>query len=548
MSPGPLTSNSPRPVIHVLDYGVGNIGSVYNALNHLGIEFKKIETVDDLEDASKLLFPGVGSFEGAMKALHAKGFVEPLRRYIRSGHMFFGICIGMQVLFEGSEEAPGVEGLGIIKGKVRLLKPKGLPVPHIGWNTIETNINSMLSVDHAERVYFVHSYCPTVTECESDWVLTTTAYGGEKFVSAVGKDNVVATQFHPEKSGKIGLGILNRFNSIRSFCDTVFFVPKGRKGEADKRLSKRVVACLDVRADDSGKIVVTKGDQYAVREESGVVRDMGNPVDMARKYYEDGVDELVFLNVTAFRSSPFQDPAMSEVLRKTAENVFIPFSIGGGIKDTKDSDGTQHTALELADLYFRAGADKASIGSDAVTASLELIKNGTPTLKTSIETISNKYGRQAVVISIDPKRVYVEDPSNTNHASVKSLTPDPLTGYSYVWFACTTDGGRKQHDLDVVELVQCCDTLGAGEFLLNSIDKDGSKTGFDLELLKMVKSATTLPVIVSSGAGTPTHFTEAFSAGADAALGAGVFHRGEVSIKDVKTKLISDGFAVREVK
>ena len=165
--------------------------------------------------------------------------------------------------------------------------------------------------------------------------------------------------------------------------------------------------------------------------------------------------------------------------------------------------------------------------------------------KSAIETISRVYGSQAVVISIDPRRVYVSSPEDTPHHVVETVFPGPR-GERYCWYQCTTDGGRKGRELDAVTLARFCEKLGAGEILLNCIDKDGTNSGFDLELIKMVKEAVTIPVIASSGAGKPEHFAEVFAAtGAEAALAAGIFHRREVTISAVKDHLRQAGIEVR---
>ena len=244
---------------------------------------------------------------------------------------------------------------------------------------------------------------------------------------------------------------------------------------------------------------------------------------MARKYYEQGADEITFLNITSFRSCPLADLPMLEILRQTSENVFVPLTIGGGIRDTIDPDGTNVPALEVASLYFKSGADKVSIGSDAVTVAEEYYRNNHKISGTSaIETISAAYGNQAVVVSVDPKRVYVKSPKETMHHTIKTRHLGPLAE-EYCWYQCTIKGGREGRDLDVRQLVTAVEVLGAGEILLNCIDKDGSNSGFDLELIDDVKKAIKIPVIASSGAGVPGHFAEVFRhTSTDAALGAGM--------------------------
>jgi glutamine amidotransferase/cyclase len=314
-------------------------------------------------------------------------------------------------------------------------------------------------------------------------------------------------------------------------------------------LTRRVIACLDVRTNDQGDLVVTKGDQYDVREKSngGNVRNLGKPVEMARKYYEQGADEITFLNITSFRDCPLADLPMLEILRRTSETVFVPLTIGGGIRDTTDTDGTKVSALEIATMYFKSGADKVSIGSDAVIAAEEYYAGGKQLFgNTAIEQISAAYGNQAVVVSVDPKRVYISKPAETKHNTIQTKYPGP-NGETACWYACTIKGGRETRDMDVVELVTAVEAMGAGEILLNCIDKDGTNSGFDLELIDQVKNAISIPVIASSGAGNPGHFEEVFSkTRTDAALGAGMFHRCEYTVKQVKDFLAEKGLMVRQ--
>ncbi|HKI48138.1 MAG TPA: imidazole glycerol phosphate synthase subunit HisF, partial [Desulfobacteria bacterium] len=342
--------------------------------------------------------------------------------------------------------------------------------------------------------------------------------------------NVMATQFHPEKSGKHGLRLLKNFLTN----DGEIALPV--KTSSHTLLAKRIIACLDVRTNDSGDLVVTKGDQYDVREK-GDVRNLGKPVDLARRYYEEGADEITFLNITGFRDFPLEDMPMLEVLRQTSENVFVPLTIGGGIRDYTDKDGRTYTALEVAAKYFRSGADKISIGSDAVLVVEEYLKTGIKTGHSAIEEIARVYGNQAVVISIDPRRVYTEKPEDVSHRVIKTQYPGP-NGESYCWYQCTIKGGREGRDVDAITLAQVCEKLGAGEILLNCIDRDGTNKGFDLELINGVKEAVSIPVIASSGAGCPEHFLEVFKeTEAESALAAGIFHRKEVPIGQVKSEL-----------
>jgi glutamine amidotransferase/cyclase len=215
-----------------------------------------------------------------------------------------------------------------------------------------------------------------------------------------------------------------------------------------------------------------------------------------------------------------------------------------------EPDGTKISALDVAGEYFRSGADKVSIGSDAVYAAEAFYARGQKALGDSaIEQISKVYGSQAVVISVDPRRVFVTSPNDApTHHVLKTSDPGP-NGEGYCWYQCTVKGGRENRDLDVYQLVRACEALGAGEILVNCMDKDGACTGYDLELLKDVKAAVKIPVIASSGAGKVEHFSEVFKeTGVEAALAAGIFHRREVPLSAVKDHLSATGYPVRKIE
>lgn len=517
-------------MITLLDYGAGNVRSVINAIESLGEEVTIVAKAEDILAAEKLVFPGVGAFGSMMQILAQREFVAPLKAYLDSGRPFLGICLGLQVLFAKSEEAPHMKGLGFMSGSVKRFTTD-LSVPHIGWNGLKVKQPSRIinGLGGDEKLYFVHSY--HVVPDDDACVLTTTDYGYE-FVSSIQQGNVIATQFHPEKSGSVGLRILKNYIDTEANKATI-----GSSSRATK-LAKRIIACLDVRSNDQGDLVVTKGDRYDVREK-GVVRNLGKPIELAREYYQQGADEITFLNITGFRDFPLEDMPMLEVLRQTSRNVFVPLTIGGGIRNYTDKYGREYKALDVAAEYFRSGADKVSIGSDAVLIVEEFLKDGGLPAPSSIEEIARVYGNQAVVISIDPRRVYVESPNDVAHHVIETVVPGP-NGERYCWYQCTIKGGREGRELDAVTLAQVCEKLGAGEILLNCIDRDGTNLGFDTELINAVKEAVSIPVIASSGAGCAEHFHAVFTeTQAESALAAGIFHRREVLVSDVKKYLKS---------
>jgi len=619
-------------LVSLLDYGAGNVRSVRNAIHALGYEIVDIKTPEDIANASSIVFPGVGRFGECMRFLKENNLEKPLREYVLADRPFFGICVGFQVLFESSEESPGVDGLGLIAGSVtRFESNENLPVPHMGWSTLQLHKrptptccgNDMSIFD--QRVYFVHSFCPLATAANSDWTLTTTDYG-RRFISSVQRGRIMGTQFHPEKSGTAGLNILKSFlrgasgtatptaptasasasasaplaaalatTTSKSSSSAVRAIhPPPPLTTSNVALAKRIVACLDVRSNDEGDLVVTKGDQYDVREESqettgetekpgnttaissspkkkqkvsspssssssttsnnsGRVRNLGKPRDLAKRYYEDGADEIVFLNITSFRSSPMSDQPLLNLLQETSKTVFVPLTIGGGIRDYTDTGGQTWTALDVASQYFRAGADKVSIGSDAVHAAAALLaSNGQKTGTTSIEQISQQYGAQAVVVSVDPRRSFLlTEQEKKNHVAMGHAVfdaPEESPG-KFMWYECTTRGGREGSNVCAVQLGRAVEALGAGELLCNCVDADGQKKGFELPLLSALSAAVSIPVIASSGAGTPQHFEEVFNHTAvTAALAAGIFHRNEVPLNKVKDYLDKcDGFAIRKM-
>ena len=201
-------------MIAIIDYGAGNLQSVKKAFDFIGAESVITNDPKVILSADKILLPGVGSFGDAMDSMRKNGLVETVKECALSGKPFLGICLGLQLLFEESEESPGVKGLGIFKGKIKKFSSDmGLKIPHIGWNSLEIQQKNTLFKDIPENsyVYFVHSYY-LHAEDEND-IATVTNYGID-FHSAVGKNNIFATQFHPEKSGDVGLQILRNFASM----------------------------------------------------------------------------------------------------------------------------------------------------------------------------------------------------------------------------------------------------------------------------------------------------------------------------------------------
>ncbi|WP_165987020.1 imidazole glycerol phosphate synthase subunit HisF [Streptomyces sp. YIM 98790] len=254
-------------------------------------------------------------------------------------------------------------------------------------------------------------------------------------------------------------------------------------------LAVRVIPCLDV---DAGRVV--KGVNFQN------LRDAGDPVEMAKVYDAEGADELTFLDITA---SSGNRETTYDVVRRTAEQVFIPLTVGGGVRSPQD-----------VDRLLRAGADKVGVNTAAI-ARPELIRE-----------IAERFGSQVLVLSVDARRV-----------TGGTATPSG--------FEVTTHGGRRGTGIDAVEWAHRATELGAGEILLNSMDADGTKDGYDTEMIRAVRKHVTIPVIASGGAGRTADFPEAIDAGADAVLAASVFHFGDLRIGEVKEALRTTGHPVR---
>jgi cyclase len=272
-------------------------------------------------------------------------------------------------------------------------------------------------------------------------------------------------------------------------------------------LCHRIIPCLDCDlAFPEGRVV--KGIEFKQIKYAGI------PWQLAEKYYEDGADEIVFLDITA---SHEKRETMARVIEKTSEKVFVPLTVGGGIHDIKD-----------ARKVFNAGADKISINTAAVE---------NPVI---VNTLAMYFGSQACVVAIDAKRRYVTDPEEAQNKTIVKTPEGPC------WFECSIYGGRKFTGLDAVRWSLEAEERGAGEILLTSMDKDGTKEGYDIPLTKAINERVSIPVIASGGCGTPQHIYELFEkTQSSAALAASIFHYGTYTIRRVKESLEKSRLSVR---
>jgi imidazole glycerol-phosphate synthase subunit HisF len=276
--------------------------------------------------------------------------------------------------------------------------------------------------------------------------------------------------------------------------------------------TKRIIPCLDIK---DGRVV--KGVNFLG------LRDAGDPVDVARSYEAQGADELVFLDISASHEGR---AIMLDVVRRVAEQIFMPFTVGGGIR-----------TLDDATRLIQAGAEKVSLNTSAVQ---------TPEL---ITEVSRKFGRCATVVNIDPRRVRNSEFGIRNEERAKMHGFSSLrTAHSALrTWEVHIHGGRTPTGLEAVAWAKEVVRRGAGEIVLTSMDADGTKNGYDLEMLEAVTAAVNVPVVASGGAGSPEHLRAAFAAGADAALAASIFHYGEYTIPQTKRFLAEHGIPVREL-
>ena len=329
--------------VHVVRTGVANLASVFAAIERAGGAPTFAEDAATVTAAEALVLPGVGAFGAAMDSLHELGLVDALRARLQAGRRTLAICLGMQLLFEESDEAPGVKGLGVVPGRVVKLSGD-VRVPQLGWNWVLPDSPS--GVLTPGLAYFANSY--RAEAAPRDWSVARTPYG-ESFPSAIARDEVLACQFHPELSGEYGQGLVRRW------------LAGGARDDARRR---RVIPCLDVR---DGRVV--KGVKFMN------LRDAGSPGELAGAYEAQGADEIVVLDVSA--STEARRTRLATV-REVRARLAIPLTVGGGVR-----------SLDDAAALLEAGADKVSMNTAAVQR---------PDL---VSEIASRFGTQGAVLAID---------------------------------------------------------------------------------------------------------------------------------------------------
>ena len=472
--------------VAIIDSGVANLAAVESALAALEVEHVITGSPDEVLDASHVVLPGVGRFSAGLDTLRRRGLDETVHDVHENGTPLLAICLGMQMLAEGSDESPDTPGLGVVAGRLQRL-PDSVRVPHLGWNQVSTGEGSGLPSGTAA---FANSYyLPTPP---TGWSAGWTTHG-QKFVSMLAQGRTLACQFHPELSGAFGMGLISdwlsgelQVRAAEAGTDEERLAPGGSgdgNQDAWREVAPRIVPCLDVK---DGRVV--KGIKFQN------LRDAGDPADQAAEYERQGADEIVILDIGA--SAEARETQRGTV-RAVRRRINIPLTVGGGVRSVDDARG-----------LLAAGADKVSVNTAAVRD---------PSL---LERLSQSFGTQCVVLAIDARRL----------------------GES--WDTLVV-GGREPTGIDAIEWGREGTDLGAGEILLTSWDRDGTREGCDTDLLETMREAVDVPVIASGGIGTPEDVATAFRAGADAVLAASVFHDGDLTVGQIKSYVSDQGLAIR---
>ena len=430
------------------------------------------------------------------------------------------ICLGLQLLAEGSEESPGVAGLGVIAGRAARL-PDSVRVPHLGWNSVSAETGALVESGFAA---YANSYA--LANAPDGWTVTRTQHGIE-FVASLERGSLLATQFHPELSGSWGRDLLARWlcqEPGRGRNVSRLTSHGSRLTSHVSRLAQRIIPCLDVA---NGRIV--KGVKFQN------LRDAGDPAERAAEYERQGADEIVILDIAA---SPEGRATQAETVRRVRSAIHIPLTVGGGVRSVAD-----------AARLLAAGADKVSVNTAAVSR---------PEL---LEELAQAFGCQCVVLAVDAQEVLPSAgaviPSAGEGSRIESCVradhrwertapvQDPSLTLGMTEWRVLTNGGRTDPGRSVIDWLRTGTSSGAGEILLTSWDRDGTRSGADLDLLRAASAAVSVPVIASGGIGVRQDIADAFDAGADAVLAASIFHDGDDTVAGVKQWLTERGYEVR---
>ncbi len=471
----------------IVDTGRSNAASLAAALERAGANPMMTTDPAAVRAAHYAVLPGVGAFGAVMDRLRAMGVVEALKTRVESGLPTLGACLGMQLFFDSSEESPGASGIGAIPGAITAYGP-GVRSPQFGWNRLslpESSVGGMLRGDDA-CAYFANSY--KLDAAPAGWK-TAIAYYGAPFVAAIERGPVLLCQFHPELSGAWGQALLERWLSAGcALASAPVAGPSSMMTEPSQGTLPRIIPCLDV---SGGRVV--KGVRFQE------LRDSGDPAELAARYEASGADEIVMLDISAGVDG--RDTAV-ETVHAIRRRIGIPLCVGGGVRSLAD-----------AERILAAGADKVALNSRGYRD---------PGL---LSGIAREFGRQCCVAAVDA----------TRRGGAPNAVP-----------VVVLDAGRTETGTPVTDWIRRAVDAGAGEILLTSRDRDGTRSGYDLDLLRSACAAAPgTPVIASGGAASPEQILEGLRAGADAALLAGALHDGSLTIAAIKDYMRQSGAEVR---
>eukprot|EP01111_Echinosteliopsis_oligospora_P009078 TRINITY_DN2598_c0_g1_i1.p1 TRINITY_DN2598_c0_g1~~TRINITY_DN2598_c0_g1_i1.p1 ORF type:complete len:549 (-),score=122.42 TRINITY_DN2598_c0_g1_i1:1637-3283(-) len=540
----------------IVKTGIANIGSVVSGLDRQGYTSRVIEGGEEVLTAKHVIVPGVGHFSQAMHHIREHNLEGPILERIKRGLPTLFVCVGLQILGATSEEGDFLaKGLGLVQAPVHKFPPT-VRVPQQGWNRVSPSAGMKFVVEG--YAYYSNSFAFQEFPADQGWNIAH-SYHGVPFIAAFEKGPVLACQFHPELSGEWGQALLARWLSLSpsiaasdwatSSLTIRANLPSASSYPEKQGVTRRIIPCLDVK---NGMVV--KGIQFQNLKESGIpseraasiaasdwatssltiranlpsassypekqgvtrriipcldvkngmvvkgiqfqnLKESGIPSERAALYQSQGGDEIVILDVSATIETR---KTRYDTVQSVRNVLSIPLTVGGGVTSVSD-----------AQALLMAGADKVAVNSAAVKE---------PALLTAMATA---FGRQCVVVAID------------------AVQTGPQK------WEVVVRAGKEKTGIDVVAWAKQAVHLGAGEVLLTSWDRDGTKSGYDLELLLAVSKEVNVPVIASGGAASEDHLADGLAHGADAVLAASIFHYEEYTPQQLKQGLKARGLPIR---
>jgi len=466
-------------MITIVDIGSSNLNSIVNMVKKIGFRAEVSSDPEQILKADKIILPGVGSYNNGMKNLQKMGLIPTLnQKVLEKGTPILGICLGMQLLMEGSEEG-SIPGLGWIQGKAVkfnfVSNSTQHKIPHMGWNLVSLKVDSsylLAGLRASPRFYFVHSYHCLCNNPED--IVATSRYGLD-FVCILNRDNIYGTQFHPEKSHRFGMRLLQNFLELNTTA-TSHQNQKVMRVTPTYKTSNEEASLTSNRTNRKTRIIpslLLKHQGFVKTRKFKSPTYLGDPINIVKIFNDKEADELSILDITATQEN--RGPNF-DLLKDIASECFMPLGYGGGLKSIEDIR-----------KLFRLGFEKAICNTMAVE---------NPSF---LKAAADQFGNQSIVGSIDVKKSFL--------------------GRNEVYTRC----GSKNTSLDPVDLARKMEQIGVGEIFLNSIDRDGTMTGYDIGLIKQLADAVQIPVVACGGAGKVEDFQDAVKRGGASAVAAGSF-------------------------